>query len=92
MLFEDHYKHFSIVVLGADDFANTMPTVAAAAEKEATIIGGLRRVFGDEVFEGRRVIGADRAAVIEYHGFSPPVLLPVLVGVQVENLRADLAL
>src|SRR6185295_7353564 len=44
-----------------------------------------------EILELRRRIGEEAAVVVEDEGLAAPVGLPVLIGVEVEDMRSELA-
>ncbi len=92
VLLEHHDKHLAEIAFRAVDLAHPVPGVAPAPEQQAAVVDGLRGILGVEILEGGGVLRLDAAAVVEHYRFAAPVRVPVIFRVQVENLRADLAL
>jgi hypothetical protein len=66
-----------------------MPGIAPAAEQNAAIVFGLGRVGRVEVLEGRRAVGRNTALVVKDDCFATPTPVPIILGIQLKNLRTD---
>ena len=88
---EHHNENFAEVIFRTVNAAHAVPGVAAPSKNQAAVLAGLRWISRIEILKARRVIRADAASVIQNDSLTTPIRMPVSLGVQVENLGADLA-
>src|SRR6056297_3991077 len=89
---DDDDEDLAQAILRAQKFLYAMPGVALALEQERAVAHGIRRPGPVEIVEIRRAGPGETPAVVEDDGFPAPVSAPLLGRIEIEDMRADLAL
>lgn len=86
-LVQDDDEDLAHVAFGAVNLSHAVPGVFGAREDETPVAKDLCRRRDIEVFEARRPVVPEEILVIQHERLPAPGRIPVLLGVQVEEVR-----
>ena len=80
------------MIFRAVNAVHTVPGIALATKYQTAVIPGISRVFRIEILESRGIFRRNPPFIIKDYSLSAPVPLPIILGIEVKDLRPDLAL